>query len=272
MDFLHGLFPQMIKDGLPVYAYEDDGYWNDLRDIPSYLNAQRDILEGRVRTELHPADGVLTGGTKPAGSYSITPPVYIGADVRIGAGAQIGPFAVLDDGCHVGHNAKIRGSVLLPSAYAGDRSSMTGALVCHGASVRRGASLFEGVVLGAGSVVGEYASVSPDVRIWPDKKVESNCCQRENLHSGHQQLFQFDENGLTGETGGGAHPRILCAAGRGHRQPGAGGEGRRGMQPRQGGLGHEKWRWYRGSYRPEGWCGTLEPASIPSSIISSISA
>ena len=85
MDFLHGLFPQMIKDGLPVYAYEDDGYWNDLRDIPSYLNAQRDILEGRVRTELHPADGVLTGGTKPAGSYSITPPVYIGADVRIGA-------------------------------------------------------------------------------------------------------------------------------------------------------------------------------------------
>ena len=201
MDFLHGLFPQMIKDGLPVYAYEDDGYWNDLRDIPSYLNAQRDILEGRVRTELHPADGVLTGGTKPTGSYSITPPVYIGADVRIGAGAQIGPFAVLDDGCHVGHNAKIRGSVLLPSAYAGDRSSMTGALVCHGASVRRGASLFEGVVLGAGSVVGEYASVSPDVRIWPDKKVESNCCQRENLHSGHQQLFQFDENGLTGETG-----------------------------------------------------------------------
>ncbi len=200
-DFLHGLFPQMIKDGLPVYAYEDDGYWNDLRDIPAYLSAQRDILENRVKTVLHPSDGVLFAGTKPPENVSITPPVYIGADVRIGSGAQIGPFAVLDDDCHVGHNAKIRGSVLLPSAYAGDRASMTGALLCHGASVRRGASLFEGVVLGAGSVVGEYASVSPDVRIWPDKKVESNCCQRENLHSGHQQLFQFDENGLTGETG-----------------------------------------------------------------------
>lgn len=201
IDFLHGLFPQMIKDGLPVYAYEDDGYWNDLRDISSYLSAQRDILEGRVQTALHPVDGMIIGEAKPAGNYSITPPVYIGADVRIGSGAQIGPFAVLDDGCHIGHKAKIRGSVLLPSAYAGDRASMTGAVVCHGASVRRGASLFEGAVLGAGSVVGEYASVSPDVRIWPDKKVESNCCQRENLHNGHQPIFQFDENGLTGETG-----------------------------------------------------------------------
>ncbi len=201
LDFLHGLFPQMMKDGLPVYAYEDDGYWNDLRDMSSYLNAQRDILEGRVQTAIHPIDGMVLREVKPAGNYSITPPVYIGADVRIGNGAQIGPFAVLDDGCHVGHKAKIRGSVLLPSAYAGDRASMTGAVVCHGASVRRGASLFEGAVLGAGSVVGEYASVSPDVRIWPDKKVESNCCQRENLHNGHQPVFQFDENGLTGETG-----------------------------------------------------------------------
>ena len=57
---------------------------------------------------------------------------------RIGEAAQIGPFAVLDDGCRVGCNARIRESVLLESSYVGDAAAMTGALLCHGASVRRG--------------------------------------------------------------------------------------------------------------------------------------
>lgn len=209
-DFFHDLFPQLLKDGLPVFAYEDSGYWNGLRSFSEILTAQRDILESRVHTSLAPENGVALLCGKPSGNYAIHPPVYIGRDVRIGNGAQIGPFAVIDDGCHIGNNAKIRGSVLMPSAYVGDRASMTGTLLCHGASVRRGASLFEGVVIGEGGVVGEYASVSPDVRIWPGKQVESNGCQRENLHYGRVQPSLFDDIGLTGETGVELTPE-LCA-------------------------------------------------------------
>ena len=209
-DFLRDVFPQLLKDGLPIFAYEDTGYWNGLRSFPEILSAQRDLLEGRVRTALSPDNGIVMAGGRPAGNYAIHPPVYIGRDVKIGTGAQIGPFAVIDDGCHIGHNAKIRGSVLMPSAYMGDRAAMTGTLLCHGASVGRGASLFEGVVIGEGGAVGEYASVNPDVRVWPGKQIEANACQRENLRYGRVQPALFDETGIVGETGAELTPE-LCA-------------------------------------------------------------
>lgn len=209
-DFAKDLFPQLLKDGLPLYAYETQDYWCDIGDLASYVACQKDILEGRVHTSLQAENGVCRMEEKNAGNYTVIPPVYIGRGVRIGAAAQIGPFAVLDDGCHVGNNAKIRGSVLLENSYAGDRVSLTGALLCHGASVRRGASLFEGAAIGAGSIVGEHASVSPDVKIWPGKQVDSNCYLRENLRDGHAHPSMFDDTGMTGETGVELTPE-LCA-------------------------------------------------------------
>lgn len=139
-DFARDLFPLLLKDGLPLYAYETDSYWCDIGDLDSYVSCQKDILEGRVHTELAIQDGIVCEeGERPSGSYTLVPPVYIGRGVRIGTAAQIGPFAVLDEGSCIGNNAKIRGSVLLEHAYVGDRASLTGALLCHGASVRRGA-------------------------------------------------------------------------------------------------------------------------------------
>jgi len=209
-DFAKDLFPLLLNKGVPLYAYQASGYWCDIGNLSTYLSCQRDILEGKLRTLPAPEGGILFRGERPQGGYTLIPPVYIGKNVSIGAGAQIGPFAVLDDGCRVGNWAKIKESVLLSSSYAGDRTSLTGALLCHGASVRRGASLFEGCAIGAGSVVGEYATVFPDVKVWPNKKVESNQVLRDNLRDGAGISVIFDDAGLTGETGVEITPE-LCA-------------------------------------------------------------
>ena len=209
-DFAKDLFPLLLEKGIPLYAFETCGYWCDIGNLSTYLSCQRDILEGRLRTLPAPEGGVLCRGERPQGGYVVTPPVYIGRGVSIGAGAEIGPFAVLDDGCRVGNGAKIRGSVMLCSAYAGDRVSMTGSLLCHGASVRRGASLFEGAAIGSGSVVGEYATIFPDVKVWPNKQVENNRVLRDNLRDGNGTAVMFDDAGLTGETGVEFTPE-LCA-------------------------------------------------------------
>lgn len=209
-DFAKDLFPLLLSKDIPLYAYHASGYWCDIGNLTTYLTCQQDILEGKLRTIPPPEGGILSRGERPQGGYTLIPPVYIGKDVSIGVGAQIGPFAVLDDGCRVGNWSKIKDSVLLNSSYAGDRSSLTGALLCHGASVRRGASLFEGSAIGAGSVVGEYATVFPDVKVWPNKKVESNHVLRDNLRDGAGISVIFDDAGLTGETGVELTPE-LCA-------------------------------------------------------------
>ncbi len=209
-DFAKDLFPRMLAQGMALYAYDAEGYWCDIGSLSAYRSAQKDLLEGKVRSFPAPKSGVLCAQEQPEGGYILIPPAYIGKGVSIGAGAQIGPFAVLDDGCYIGAGAKVRDSVLLGCAYVGEQASLTGAVLCHVASVRRGASLFEGAVVGAGSVVGEYTTVFPDVRIWPDKQVEGNTVLRENLREGNNPLMVFDDAGLTGETGVELTPE-LCA-------------------------------------------------------------
>lgn len=209
-DFANDLFPLLLKEGLPVCVYVADRYWCDIGDLNSYVACQRDILEGRVRTAVRAEGGVCCEDGMPEGAYELIPPVYIGRNVHIGAAATVGPFAVLDDGCHVGNSARVKGSVMLPCAYAGDRSSLSGALLCRGASVRRGASLYEGAAVGFDSVVGENATVRPGVKIWPEKEIAAGAVAADNLRSGRRNPSLFDDAGLTGETGVELTPE-LCA-------------------------------------------------------------
>ncbi|MCI8553518.1 MAG: NTP transferase domain-containing protein [Clostridiales bacterium] len=209
-DFAKDLFPLLLEKGLPVCAYVTDRYWCDIGDLNSYVACQRDILEGRVRTVRKAEGGVYTEEALPSGAFELIPPVYIGRNVHIGTAASVGPFAVLDDGCHIGNSARVKGSVLLPAAYVGDRASLSGALLCHGASVRRGSSLFEGAAVGFDSVVGENATVRPGVKIWPEKEIPAGTAAVEHLRAGRRRPSQFDDAGLTGETGVELTPE-LCA-------------------------------------------------------------
>lgn len=47
------------------------------------------------------------------GSIQIIPPVRIDPRVSVGRGAQIGPYAYLESGCSIGHNAVVRNAVIL---------------------------------------------------------------------------------------------------------------------------------------------------------------
>ena len=93
-DFAKDLFPLLLRDGLPLYAYETKDYWCDIGDLTTYLTCQRDILEGRVKTNLPVKDGVCMA-EEPAGGYTLIPPIYIGKNVQIGAAAQIGTLPLI---------------------------------------------------------------------------------------------------------------------------------------------------------------------------------
>lgn len=211
-DFSKDLFPSMMEQGLPLFAYEAEGYWCDIGDLGTYLSCQRDILEGKTAFECtgKVADGVYCKGEVPRGDYELVPPVYLGQNVRIEDGAHIGPGTVLDDGCHIGHGAAVKRSVLLPGAYAGDRSSISGALLCAGAAVKRGGAIYEGAAAGSGAVIGREAVVLSDVRIWPGKKIDENAVVRENLQFGKTRADYFDDQGISGEAGIEITPE-LCA-------------------------------------------------------------
>jgi len=213
-DFAKDLFPRMLAQGMPVYAYHATGYWCDVGDLEAYMRCGWDLLDGKIECKQSAvAEGIYTKGTLPQGEYSLIPPVYLGEQLEIGSGAVIGPHSSVDDGCLIGEGAKLRGSALLENACLGPYASVTGALLCAGASLKSGAAMFEGAVSGAGTVVGARSTVKPKVLIWPGKTIEGGTIVNANVKYGSLDRRVFDDDGIHGESGLELVPEVCARLG-----------------------------------------------------------
>lgn len=117
------IFPQMVAEGRPIYAYVHGGYWIDMGNREHYLKAHEDALDGRVVLKSGPShspDGPL-----------IVPPVLIGRDCNIAKDTQIGPYAVLGNGCDVRHGAIIEHSVCWDKVTIGAGATVRASVLAH---------------------------------------------------------------------------------------------------------------------------------------------
>lgn len=201
-DFASDLFPLMLERDMPVFCYHTDGYWCDAGSIEAYLKCQHDIFDGKIKAPVSPvAEGVYAERALPCGDYSIVPPVYIGENTEISDGAVIGPYAVIDNNCFVGCNARIKHSVVLENSWLASGASVSGALICSGAALKKGASMYENSVAGSGCVIGENAKIMPGVRIWPGKIVGTGANLHSDLKYGSVKSEMLGENGVDEKSG-----------------------------------------------------------------------
>jgi len=205
-DFAQDLFPALLARGEQIACCHSAGYWCDIGDLPAYLQCQRDMLDGAVACEMPPSH-------TPRGDFTLIPPVHIGENVRIGAGAIIGPHAILDDNTRVGERAKIRSSVTLPYAEIDADASLTGTVLCPGAQVRAAAQLLEGAVVGERAIIGAGATLAPGVAVWPQKQVEPAAYVSSHVKYGHQSAALFEDHGIGGSEGMRLTPETCAALG-----------------------------------------------------------
>jgi len=138
-------FPAMVADGR-LFALADDSYWLDTGTPSDYLQAHRDLLEGRRHEP--PAPGArrlrdeLWATGSPVVDGTVRGACYMGDGAVVAEGARLESSA-LGAGCMVEAGATVSGSVLL-----------SGARVASGATVR-------GSVLGPSSTVGERCDIRP---------------------------------------------------------------------------------------------------------------
>ena len=122
------VFPRLIGDGLHGLLLE--GYWVDIGTPERYLQASWDILEGRVETRVEPtAAGMLVAG-----------------DAVIAEEASVGPRAVVSPGCRIEPGAEVGDSVLLDGCTVGRDALVSGSILAPGAEVEAGAALRDAVI------------------------------------------------------------------------------------------------------------------------------
>src|SRR6267143_2171596 len=163
-DFSKDLFPRLLAEGEPLFGYVAEGYWTDVGSIAEYARANADLLRGKVKgdglgNELMP--GVWTAGDVDINeSAKLTGPIYLGEGVKIGPHAEI-----------VGRQCALKSRVILE----------------------------EGSVIGDHTIVGDHARVRAQVKVWPDKQIESGAVIGSSLIWGAQgRRALFGRFGVTG--------------------------------------------------------------------------
>jgi len=167
--FERGVFPRLVGKGL--FGFRSDSYWMDIGTPEKYLQANYDILEKNVETNISAClnqDFVCVQGKIDLETGAkLVPPVIIGEGSRIMAGARVGRMAIIGAGCTIESGSIVEESILQ------DGCTLKENVTVRRSIVGKGASLGSGTVVSGGAIIGEDAVIEGDnmltnhIRIYP---------------------------------------------------------------------------------------------------------
>lgn len=115
------IFPRLLQQEMPMHGHREWPYWTDLGTPTDYLQAHRDILDGRVQISLGTRqilpDCWVGERVEIADDALLRPPLLLGNGARVGRGAVVGPMAVLGDGAHIHPFARLEDSIIWEDAH-----------------------------------------------------------------------------------------------------------------------------------------------------------
>jgi mannose-1-phosphate guanylyltransferase len=137
-------FPGLLTADGKLYAMPSPGYWLDIGTPVKYLQANADVLAGRISTD---------GAAPPSGPALLGPGSSVAADAEV-IGSVVGP-----DG-EVGQGARVVRSVLLDGARVAPGAEVVDSVIGAGAVVGSGARVCDLSIVGPGAEVPAGARLS----------------------------------------------------------------------------------------------------------------
>ncbi len=140
------VYPPLMTLG-SVRGFVAGGYWNDLGTPARYLEANLDLLSGRVPlgrfARCDPFDGTreIAPGVRAARHSHVEKgallhaPALVGEGTSIEAGAEVGPGAVIGARCVVGAGARVRDAVVWDDTVIVPGEVVVGAIAAGGERV-----------------------------------------------------------------------------------------------------------------------------------------
>ena len=155
------VFPDLIARTGRVFAVSTDDYWIDVGRPDSYIQAHRDILDGKLDhplgVEVAPHVWSGDGAPLPQG-VTARGPAYLGPAVMLEQGAKIEPYAVVYDRCRVGEGASVGAAILWPGCEVGAHANVRHAILGLDVIVEPGATVPRDAVVGRGERIGAAAA------------------------------------------------------------------------------------------------------------------
>ena len=162
VDFGRDVLPHMVASGRRVFAYQFDGYWQDVGTIEAYWQASLDLLSDQPGIDLYDRPWLIYTRSEERA------PALVGADAVVRR-------SMISHGCVI--EGTVEHSILSPGVRVG-----------RGATVRDSIVMFD-TVIGEGAVV-DRAIIDKDCEIGPGAQVgvgddlRPNRIEPERLYAG----------------------------------------------------------------------------------------
>jgi mannose-1-phosphate guanylyltransferase len=143
------IFPALIEEGVRVFGFVSDAYWLDLGTPEKYLQANADLLDGRVAGQPARPAPFVEATARVDASARLGRHVVAGPDSEVEAGADVDDAVLLEGAC-VEAGAVVRASILGPRSRVGAGATIEGAVLAEGASIEPRAELVDARVPAGG--------------------------------------------------------------------------------------------------------------------------
>lgn len=140
-DFGRQLFPRLVAERAPFYAWSTEDYWCDVGTHQVYHQANLDIVQGKVCLYTPGLAGVE--GQLVKGEQTVIHPE-----------AELSGANVFGANCRIAAGAYLKNAVLWDRVSIGAGSQVTGAVLGSRVVVEAGAIIPSGAVIGADAVIG----------------------------------------------------------------------------------------------------------------------
>ncbi|HEY5045718.1 MAG TPA: sugar phosphate nucleotidyltransferase [Solirubrobacteraceae bacterium] len=135
VDWAQDVFPTLLENDVSFHIHEVGEYWNDVGSLGELRQGTFDALNGKLHLEMageEVSPGVILAGAEPLPrDLEVEGPVWIGHEVKIGAGVRLMGPVVLGDGARVGERAQLRESIVFPGTAVAEESILIGAIAGH---------------------------------------------------------------------------------------------------------------------------------------------
>jgi glucose-1-phosphate adenylyltransferase len=142
-DFGKNIIPNMLEDGLALYAYAFQGYWKDVGTIQSYWESNMDLIE-RV-----PDFNLFDHNWKIYTTNPIMPAHYIGM-------TGVVKKSIIAEGCKI--HGTVRNSIIFPGVTVEEGALIEDSIVMSNSVIGRNATITK-AILAEKVMVGENVQV-----------------------------------------------------------------------------------------------------------------
>ncbi len=164
-DFAMDVFPDLLKEDKRIFAFTESKIWQDIGDISSLLNCQRELLQQEKLEKL-----ILEGAS-------------------VSESATISAESVIEGGAFVGAECRVQGSLILSGTSLGEESTAVSAVIGENVTTGRGCCFGELSAIGSDCVIGSAVTVDSGVRIENGVRIPSGAHIRSDVsRSGYKHL------------------------------------------------------------------------------------